>query len=380
MTPDYIPYGRQCIDEEDIAAVIEVLRGDWLTTGPAVDDFETALSTLAGGHPVVAVNSGTAALHAAYAAAGVGPGTEIVTTPLTFAATATAALHLGARVVFADVDDDTLLLSAATSGEAVTSRTRAIVPVDFAGQPADMHAFRDIAEDAGAVLIEDAAHSIGGSYRGQPVGDLADLTTFSFHPVKTVTTAEGGAVVCRRREFDASVRRFRNHGLVRHPQALRWADEGGWHQEVQSLGLNYRMPDVLAALGRSQLARLDAFVTRRTALVERYRSMLAGTEGLRFLGVAADVNPAWHLMVVRILHGRRRQVFDAMRAAGIGVQVHYLPVHLQPIFADAGYVKGTCPVAEAAYDELLSLPLHPNLTPIQQDRVVDELRSALDMN
>lgn len=371
-----IPYGRQHIDEDDIAAVVGVLRGDWLTTGPAVEAFEQALSEVSGGHPVVSVNSGTAALHCAYAAAGVGPGTNIVTTPLTFAATATAAMHLGAEVRFADIDDSTLLIDPERVAEQVTPETQAIVAVDYAGQPADMDSLRSIADDVGAVLIEDAAHSIGAKYKGRPVGDLADLTTYSFHPVKTITTGEGGAVVARDPRFLNAVRRFRNHGLTKEPTALRMPDEGPWHQEVQSLGLNYRMPDVLAALGASQLRKLTEFVARRAELVGRYRVLLSDVEGIRFLEVDEDADPAWHLFPVRVLGGVRRKVFEALRARGVLAQVHYLPVHLHPGLQPRHTVA--CPVAESAYEELLSLPLYPDLTNSQQDLVVAELFAVLE--
>lgn len=377
MTDRPIPYGRQHVDEDDIAAVVGVLRGDWLTTGPTVEAFETALSEVSGGHPVVAVNSGTAALHAAYAAAGVGPGTNIITTPLTFAATATAALHLRAEVRFADIDDGTLLIDPERVVEQVDDSTRAIVAVDYAGQPADMDRLRDIADDAGAVLIEDAAHSIGGRYRGRPVGDLADLTTYSFHPVKTITTGEGGAVVVQGGAHLHDVRRFRNHGLVLEPGQLHAPDEGPWHQEVQSLGLNYRMPDILAGLGLAQLRKLSRFVARRAELVRQYRENLADVPGVRLVDVATDVDPAWHLFPVRIDRDRRRAVFDALRQRAILVQVHYLPVHCHPLF-EGRYPWGSFPVAEVAYEQLLSLPLYPDMTSAQQDRVVQELTRALE--
>lgn len=376
MSGEPIPYGRQSVDGADVAAVGEVLRGNWLTTGPAVDVFERALSEHCGGHPAVAVSSGTAALHAAYAAAEVGPGTNIVTTPLTFAATASTALHLGGDVIFADIDDETLLLDPEAVDAVITDRTRAIVPVDYAGHPADMDSFRTIAEQSGSVLIEDAAHSIGGTYRNRVVGDLADMTTFSFHPVKTITTAEGGAVIARDGRYVDALRRFRNHGLVRN-RAEQRDPHGDWHQEVHRIGLNYRMPDVLAALGTSQLTKLERFVQRRRDLVARYRNLLTGVDGLRLLRECRDVAPAWHLFPVRVLDGRRKEVFNRMRAVGIGVQVHYLPVHLHPAFRDLGYEPRTCPVAEAAYEELLSLPLYPDLTDEQQDRVVGELRNIL---
>lgn len=376
MNDEFIPYGRQSIDEDDIEAVVEVLRSDWLTTGPAVERFERALSQYTGGHPVVAVNSGTAALHAAYAASGVGPGTEVVTTPITFAATATAALHLGADVRFADVDDDTLLLDPSKVANTITGRTRAIVPVDYAGQPCDMDAFRQVADDAAVTLIEDAAHAVGARYKDRPVGDLADMTTFSFHPVKTITTAEGGAVIIRKPLYLEPLRRFRNHGLVRDPSQQR-SHEGGWHQEIQSLGLNYRMPDVLAALGTSQLSKLDRFVARRHQLVRRYRSALSDVPGLRLIEPRENRQPSWHLFPIRVIE-RRREVFDRLREVGIGVQVHYLPVHLHPVFRDLGHRPGECPVAEKAYQELLSLPLYPDLSDSLQDHVIEVLLAILE--
>lgn len=374
---DFLPYGRQSVDESDIAAVTAVLRGDLLTTGPAVDAFEATLAPVVGTDDVVAVSSGTAALHAAYAVAGVGPGCEVVTTPLTFAATATTAVQLGARVHFADVDDDTLNIDPLAAEAAMTPAVRALTAVDYAGNPADMGRLRTLADAHGAVLVEDAAHAIGSRLHGRPVGALADLTTFSFHPVKTVTTAEGGAVATTRPELADPLRRFRSHGLVRDSRRLRRSGEGAWHQEVQTLGLNYRMPDVLAALGSSQLRRLDAFVRRRNELVGRYRRLLSDVDGLRLPATTPGAAPAWHLFAVRVLDGRRREVFDALRARGIGVQVHYLPVHLQPLFADMGYRPGSCPVAEAAYDELLSLPLFPTMHDSDVDRVVDVLRRVL---
>lgn len=377
-TPDHLPYGRQDVDDDDVAAVVAVLRSDRLTTGPAVERFEAALSAVAGGHPVVAVSSGTAALHAAYAAAGVGPGRNVVTTPLTFAATATAALHLGAEVRFADVDDATLLLDAGSAAAVVDDATAAVVPVDLAGQPAASADLAALAARHGAVVVEDAAHSIGGRLHDRPVGDLADLTTFSFHPVKTITTGEGGAVVVRDRDLLDAVRRFRSHGMVRERARLRDPDEGPWHQEVQTLGLNYRLPDVLAALGTSQLRRLDAFVARRAALLARYREALADDDRVRFLGVRPGAEPAWHLCAVRVPAALRRGVVERLRADGIGVQVHYLPVHLHPLLREHGWRRGDLPVAEAAYAQLVSLPLFPRMRDDDVERVVVALRAALD--
>lgn len=372
-----LPYGRQSVDDSDVAAVVAALGSDWLTTGPQVTAFEEELLGWTGGVPSAVVTSGTAALHVAYAGVGLRPGDEVVTSPMTFVATAaTAALH-GARVVFADVEEETANLDPAAVAAVVTERTRVIAAVDYAGHPAEYDQLREIADAAGALLLDDAAHSIGSYYKDRPVGTLADITTFSFFPTKNMTTAEGGAVAATDPALFDRVRRFRNQGLVRERERLRYPDEGGWHQEVHEFGLNYRLPDVLCALGRSQLRRLAAFKARRAELTARYHRMLHDVPGLRLPVQRAWVDPAWHLYPVRVLDGRRREVFDRLRAAGIGVQVNYVPVYWHPVFEDLGYRRGLCPRAEAFYREELSLPLFPGLTDVDQDRVVDELRRIL---
>ncbi|BFU47273.1 DegT/DnrJ/EryC1/StrS family aminotransferase [Krasilnikovia sp. MM14-A1004] len=371
-----LPYGRQSVDESDVAAVVEAMHSDWLTTGPRVTRFERDLEEVAGA-PCVTVSNGTAALHTAYAAAGIGPGDEVVTTPMTFVATAATAAMLGATVVFADVEDDTANLDPAAAEAAVTSRTRAVTAVDYAGHPAEYDQLRKVADSAGAVLIADAAHAIGSAYRGRPVGALADLTTFSFFPTKNLTTGEGGAVASTDPILLERARTFRTVGLVRDPARLRHPDEGGWHQEVHEFGLNYRLPDVLCALGSAQLRRLADFKGRRSALAARYDALLADVAGLRLPARKAWADPMRHLYPVRILDGRRREVYERMRAAGIGVQVNYLPAYWHPVFEDLGYRRGLCPVAEAFYAEQLSLPLFADLTDADQDRVVDTLRTVL---
>lgn len=368
-----LPYGRQSIDDRDVAAVVEALTSDWLTTGPAVDAFERDLAEHAGGVPMVSVTSGTAALHVAYAAAEVGRGDEVVTTPLTFVATAAGATLLGATVVFADVEEDTGNLDPAAAEAAVTPRTKVITSVDYAGLPGDFNALRGVADRAGALLMEDAAHSIGGTWHGRPVGTLADLTTFSFFPTKNLTTAEGGAVASPDPELLERARRFKNHGLVRDRALQRTPDEGPWHQEVHAFGLNYRLPDVLCALGSAQLHRLPEFVRRRAAISARYDAALAGISGVRTPARRADTEPAWHLYPLRVRDGRRRALFDHLRAAGIGVQVNYVPAYWHPVFEDLGYKRGMCPNAEAYYAEEISLPLFADLTDDQVDRVVDEI-------
>ncbi|MBE1590059.1 DegT/DnrJ/EryC1/StrS family aminotransferase [Nonomuraea angiospora] len=372
-----LPYGRQSIIESDIEAVAEVLRGDWLTTGPAVGRFEAELARWTGGVPCVAVTSGTAALHVAYVAAEVRAGDEVVTSPLTFVATAATAALLGARVVFADVQPDTGNLDPDAVAALVTPRTRVVTAVDYAGHPADYDELRAVADRAGAVLMADSAHSIGGAYKDRPVGAAADLTTFSFFPTKTVTTAEGGAVAAADPERFRRAARFRNHGLVREPADQREPDVGGWHQEVHEFGLNYRLPDVLCALGVSQLRRLERFRERRRELVARYNALLRDVPGLTLPAQRAYVRPSWHLYPVRVRDGRRREVYERMRAAGIGVQVNYLPAYWHPVFEDLGYRRGLCPRAEAYYAEELSLPLFPDLTDDQQDRVAETLAAVL---
>jgi dTDP-4-amino-4,6-dideoxygalactose transaminase len=369
-----LPYGRQSVDESDIEAVAKVLRGDWLTTGPSVTAFEEDLARLCGMPRAVSVTSGTAALHVAYAALGVGAGDEVVTTALTFVATASCASVLGATIVFADICDDTGTLDPQAVSAAMTGRTKVVAGVDYAGHPIDAPALREIAHLGDAVLLEDAAHSVGGSLDGRPVGSLSDLTTFSFFPTKNLTTAEGGAIVGLMGEAVERARTYRNIGLTRDPAVLRFPDEGPWHQEVHEFGLNYRLSDVLSALGSSQLLRLPAFKARRQAITARYNQGLSGIDELRLPQCREGADPMWHLYPLRIRDGRRRQLFEHLRASDIGVQVNYMPVYWHPVYADLGYQRGMCPVAEDYYAQEISLPLFPRLTDADVDRVIDLIR------
>jgi dTDP-4-amino-4,6-dideoxygalactose transaminase len=369
-----LPYGRQSVDDSDVSAVEAVLRGDWLTTGPAVTAFEEDLSRICGTSSVVSVTSGTAALHVAYAALEVGKGDEVVTTPLTFVATASCASVLGATIVFADISEDTGNLDPQAVSAVMTDRTRVVAGVDYAGHPIDALALAEVAHTAGAVLLEDAAHSFGGSLDGRPVGSLADVTTFSFFPTKNLTTAEGGAVVSLHDDVMDRARSFRSIGLTRDPALLRFKDEGPWHQEVHSFGLNYRLPDILCALGSSQLLRLPAFKARREAITARYNEGLSGIEELRLPARREGADPMWHLYPLRIRDGRRRALFEHLRANDIGVQVNYMPVYWHPVYADLGYRRGTCPVAEEYYAQQISLPLFPDLTDADVDRVIELVR------
>jgi perosamine synthetase len=371
----HLPYGRQEIDDDDVAAVVEALRSDWLTTGPRVDEFERALAEVAGAAEAVAVSNGTAALHAAYHALGIGPGDEVVLPPITFAATANAVLYVGATPVFADVDPDTLLLDPAAAAAAITKRTAAVVAVDYAGQPAEYGALRELCDRAGVLLVSDACHSIGGDLDGAPVGSLADASCFSFHPVKHVTTGEGGAVVTADPEIAARARRFRNHGIDSDHRSR--AAAGAWFYEQVELGFNYRLSDLQCALGTSQLRRLPAWIERRRALAARYDELLTELDGVEPLAVRPGVGHAYHLYVVQV-DGQRDAVFSALRADGIGANVHYVPVHLHPYYRERlGTRAGQFPVAENAYTRLLSLPLFPAMDDADVDRVVDALAAAL---
>lgn len=369
-----LPYSSQWIDDDDVDAVARVLRSDWLTTGPAVEEFEHALRGVTGCDHAVAVNSGTAALHTAYAAAGLAGGDEIVTSPLSFVATASAALLQRATIRFADVDPATGNIDPRRVAELVGARTRLIAAVDLAGQPADYDALRAITAGTGRVLVADAAHSLGATLRGRPVGTLADITTLSFHPVKAVTTGEGGAVLTSVAEYADAARRFRNHGIVRDPSRQR-SPGPAWYYEVQALGMNYRIPDILCALGTSQLRKLTAFVERRRSLAARYAAAFADCDGIATPTEQADARSSWHLYIVRVEDAARRDaLFDSLRAAGINSQLHYIPIYRHPIFADLGFRPGLCPNAEAFAASALSIPLYPRMNDNDVDRVIDTVR------
>lgn len=371
-----IPYGRQWIDDSDVDAVISALRSDWLTTGPAVTAFEDAVARTAGSDAAVAVSSGTAALHTAYAAAGIGAGDDVITTPLTFVATAATAIQLGARVTFADITPDTGNLDPAAVSDAVSECTRVVAAVDYAGHPAAIDDLSRVAHAAGAILLEDAAHSIGSTLDARPVGSLADVTTFSFFPTKNLTTAEGGAVATSDLALAARARRYRTHGLVREVDDQRHPDEGSWHQEVHEFGLNYRLPDVLAALGSSQLRRLAEFKARRRVIFDRYSAEL-GDLGLTLPTRRENADPMWHLYPLRVPAADRRRIFEELRARGILVQVNYIPVYWHPVFEDLGYRRGLCPVAEQYYREEISLPMFAALSDDDQSRVIDAVREVV---
>jgi perosamine synthetase len=373
-----LPYGRQSIDDDDIAAVVEVLRSDWLTTGPKVAEFEHAFAAFVGAREAVAVSSGTAALHTALAALGIRPGDEVIVPAMTFAATANAVLLQGGTPVFADVAPDTLLLDPDAAAKKITPRTRAILPVDYAGQPCDYAALRSLADAHGLALVADACHSLGAADRGRKVGTLARLTAFSFHPVKHIATGEGGMVTTDEPQLAAAMRRFRNHGIdTDHRQR---AARGTWYYEVVELGYNYRLSDIHCALGLSQLRKLPGWIERRRAIARRYDAALPQT-GCAPLGVRSDTFHSYHLYVVRLAEGGTRSdrdaMFAALRAEGIGVNVHYSPVHLHPFYRQRlGTGPGMCPVAEAAADRILSLPMFPGMSDQDVSDVVRAVRKV----
>jgi len=378
---NFLPYGRQSVDEADIQAVVEVLRSDWLTTGPKVADFEEAFAARVGAAHAVSFSSGTAALHGAAFAAGLEPGDEAITTPMTFAATANCVLYQGATPVFADVSRDTLNLDPEEVAKKISSKTRAILPVDYAGHPAELMPILEIARQHGLIVIEDACHALGAEYGGRRVGSIADMTVFSFHPVKHITTGEGGMVATNDAQFAETMRRFRNHGIS--SDARKRQNAGQWHYEMVLLGFNYRLPDIVCALGIEQLKKLDANLARRREIAARYAEAFREIPGVIPPAVRADANPAWHLYPIRLdlekLTADRAQIFRALLAENIGVNVHYIPVHLHPYYREQfGYKGGEFPVAEDAYTRLISLPMFHGMSDQDAEDVIVALRKVLN--
>lgn len=376
MTQQMIPYARQSVDEEDIQGVVEVLRSDWLTTGPMVERFEQAVGDFVGAKHAVAVSNGTAALHAAMAAASIGPGDEVIVPTMTFAATANAVVFQGGHPVFIDVLPNTLLVDPSEAEAKITSRTRAIIAVDYAGQPCEYDALRAIADKHGVSLVADACHSLGAEYKRRKVGTLADLTVFSFHPVKHITTGEGGMVVTDNVEYAEKMRRFRNHGIsTDHRQR---AKDSTWFYEMTDLGYNYRLTDFQCALGVSQLRKLPDWIKRRREIAREYDLAFAQSPAIKPLVASADIKHSYHLYVVKLeeaqLEGRRASAFEALRQEGIGVNVHYIPVHLHPFYCEHfGTRPGMCPVAEEAYERILSLPIFPTMKDQEVKEVIEKV-------
>jgi len=376
----FLPYGRHDIDEEDLEAVRNVLLSDWLTTGPKVEEFEQTLAKISGTKFGGVVNSGTAALHAAMAAIDIKPGDEVIVPPMTFAATANAVVYQRGIPVFADVDPDTLLIDPEKVEEKITSKTRAVISVDYAGQMCDYDALRRITKKHGLYLVADACHSIGGAYKGSPSGSCADLTVFSFHPVKHITTGEGGAVVTNDKKLIQKVKLFRNHGINTDLHERQKTES--WYYEIETPGFNYRLTDFQCALGISQLKKLESRIHKRNMLANQYDRFFEGMDGIAPLKKQEFIAHAYHLYVVKLdinrLKRNRLEIFSFLRNEGIGVNVHYIPVHYHPFYKKTfNTYKGLCPMAEAAYERILTLPLFPAMTEDDVKRVCRIIKSAV---
>ena len=372
-----IPYGKQTIEQDDIQAVVDVLKSDFLTTGPQIAEFEQTVADYVGAKYAVAISNGTSALHAACFAAGIRPGDEVITTPLTFAASANCVLYCGGTPVFADVDPKTYNIDPEDIRRKITDRTKAIIAVHLAGQPCDMDAIHSIAREHGLIVIEDGAHALGSVYKGKKVGSMSDMTTFSFHPVKPITTGEGGMIVTDNDDFYKKMILFRSHGITRD-DSMMTRNDGPWFYQQFDLGYNYRITDIQCALGCSQMKKLDRFLARRKEIVARYNEAFADCDNIITPYQLSDTESGWHLYIVQVKNCDRRQVFENMREKGIGVNVHYIPVYMHPYYQEHGYENVHCANAEEIYSHIISLPLYPGLTSEQQDYVIDTLKSLCE--
>lgn len=369
----FLPYGRQQISEDDIEAVIKALKSDYITSGPLVGLFERKIAERTGAKYGVAVSSGTAALHAAMFALDIKPGDEVIVPPITFAATSNAVIYQGGTPVFTDVNPDTLLIDPEKVRKAITPKTKAIIGVDYAGQPCDWDALKEIAQEFSLMLVADSCHALGAEYKGRPCGSLADITVFSFHPVKHITTGEGGMAVTDDEELLEKMRRFRGHGIT--STASEREKNNAWKYEMVDLGYNYRISDFQCALGLSQLDKLDDWLAKRTKLASLYSENLKNS-GIEPLGLSKDSKHAWHLYVVKV--PERDMIFKNMRNEGIGVNVHYTPVYLHPYYRTKfNYKEGLCPLAERVSEEILTLPLWPGMNKFDVVRVINSLKKAI---
>jgi UDP-4-amino-4,6-dideoxy-N-acetyl-beta-L-altrosamine transaminase len=385
----FIPYGRQSVDEEDIKAVVEVLKSDFLTTGPKVQEFEEKVASYVGSKYAVAVANGTAALHAACFAADINAEDEVITTPMTFAASSNCVLYTGGTPVFADINPDTYNIDPIEIEKKITKKTKAIIAVDFTGQPAELFKIKEIAESNNLIFIEDAAHSIGSEIKNpsgawQKVGSIAHMTTFSFHPVKHITTAEGGMICTDDEKLFERLKIFRTHGITREISLLQDKSHGKWYYEQQFLGYNYRLSDLQAALGISQLSKLNRFIKRRREIVDRYNKAFIEGDFKNRITVPYEENvakSAYHIYVVRFnikgIGKSREKILEELLALNIGVNIHYIPVYHHPYYQSLGYKKGLCPVAEQLYEEMCTLPLYPGMSDEDVDYVIDSVRKVI---
>ncbi|MEK5063865.1 UDP-4-amino-4,6-dideoxy-N-acetyl-beta-L-altrosamine transaminase [Cytobacillus sp. FSL R5-0596] len=373
----YLPYGRQTINEDDIQAVVNVLNSEYLTTGPIVNKFENEIAKYVGAKYAVAFSNGTAALHGACFAAGISEGDEVITSPITFAASANCILYQGGTPIFADIDPETYNIDPDSIKEKVTDRTKAIIPVHFTGQPAAMDEILKIAREHELIVIEDAAHALGAVYKDKKIGPIGDMTMFSFHPVKHITTGEGGIITTDNEEYYRKLLQFRTHGITRDPMILRDNHQGPWYYEMHFLGFNYRITDIQAALGLSQLSKLDNFIKQRKKYAGMYNEQLKELSAVILPKQMGEAESSWHLFVIRLklplLRCNRKELFKAIQAENIGINVHYIPVYTLPYYQKLGYNAGICPKAEKLYEEIITLPLFPGMT---EPDVMDVIRSV----
>lgn len=369
----YIPYGKHCIEEDDIEAVGKALRRGYIATGPGIAEFEEAFAGYVGAKYAVALSSGTAALHACCFAIDIQAGDEVITTPITFAASANCVLYCGGTPVFADVDMATYNISPEEIEKHITDKTKAIIPVHFTGQPCEMNQINDIARKHNLYVIEDAAHATGAEYHGQKIGSISDMTIFSFHPVKHMTTCEGGMVTTNNEELYKKIKAFRAYCITKDPELLEDKEDGPWHYEMQGLGYNYRISDVMCALGISQLKKLDSFVKRRREIAKRYNEEMKNFNHIVLPYQAEECNSSWHLYTILIKDGNHREAYLKLKEAGIGVDVHYLPVYRHPYYRKHGYQDVICPNAEAIYEQILSIPIFYKLTDEEQTYIIEQI-------
>lgn len=377
-----IGYGHQYIDNADIQAVNEVLKSDFLTCGPKIDEAEDKLCQITGAKHAILLSNGTAALHAACYAAGIGPEDEVITTPITFAASANCVLYCGGKPVFADINPETYNIDPDSIAGKITDRTKAVIAVDYTGQAVEIQRIKEICDEYSLIFIEDAAHSLGTKYDGRPIGSLADMTEFSFHPVKTCTAGEGGAVTTNDDEFYKKLVWFRTHGITRVQDWMDKKSEGGWYYQQIDLGYNYRMTDIQAALLSSQLDKLDMFAKRRKELVNRYNEAFSQMPEIIVQKEIPQSDTVRHLYIIQLnlerLKVGRREIFDALQAEGVGVNVHYIPVYSFPYYQKLGYKLGDCPNAEKLYERIISIPLFYSMTNEDQDKVIEAVKKVVD--
>ncbi|RUL54191.1 UDP-4-amino-4,6-dideoxy-N-acetyl-beta-L-altrosamine transaminase [Lysinibacillus antri] len=379
MRNSYLPYGKQWLDDDDIQAVVNVLRSDYLTTGPEILEFEQVVAKYVGAKYAVAFANGTAAIHGTCFAAGIGEGDEVITTPITFAASANCVRYVNGKVVFADIDEKTYNINPKEIEKQISEKTKAIIPVHFTGQPVDLDAIHEIAKKHNLVVIEDAAHALGATYKGMKIGSLSDMTMFSFHPVKHVTTGEGGIITTNNETFYQMLLQFRSHGITRDKSLLQ-KDEGPWYYDMQFLGYNYRMTDIQAALGKSQMNKIDQFIERRKEIVQKYNEAFSKLHEIITPYQSTNSESSWHLYIIQLkldkLNATRREIFEELINLNIGVNVHYIPVHTLSSYQQLGYKQGSLPKAEALYERIITLPLFPKMT---DDDVLDVINAVKEV-